>query len=81
MTDPLILAKLPGQNPRGDFARLPFENWNECPDTPDLMAAANHWSQQHGAVPAAMRHDGLEPLFPEPPCFIRLALCLGSGSP
>ena len=38
MTHPLILAKIPVKNPWEIFAYLPFGNWNECPDTPNLMA-------------------------------------------
>ena len=40
MTYPLILAKIPVKNPWEIFAYLPFGNWNECPDTPDLVAVA-----------------------------------------
>ena len=53
MTYPLILAKIPVKNPWEIFAYLPFGNWNDCPDTPDLMAAAKYWFEQYGAVPAA----------------------------
>ena len=60
MTYPLILAKIPVKNPWEIFAYLPFGNWNECPDTPDLMAVAKYWFEQHGAIPAAMSHDELE---------------------
>ncbi len=66
MTYPLILAKIPVKNPWEIFAYLPFGNWNECPDTPDLMAAAKYWFEQYGAVPAAMSHDELEFLLPAP---------------
>ncbi len=66
MTYPLILAKIPVKNPWEIFAYLPFGNWNECPDTPELMAAAKYWFQQHGAIPAAMSHDELEFLLPAP---------------
>ena len=66
MTHPLILAKIPVKNPWEIFAYLPFGNWNDCPDTPDLMAAAKYWFEQHGAVPAAMSHDELEFLLPVP---------------
>ncbi len=66
MTYPLILAKIPVKNPWELFAYLPFGNWNECPDTPDLMAVAKHWFQQYGAIPAAMSHDELEFLLPAP---------------
>ena len=66
MTYPLILAKIPVKNPWEIFAYLPFGNWNECPDTPDLMAAAKYWFEQHGAIPAAMSHDELEFLLPAP---------------
>ncbi|MDY4167542.1 MAG: suppressor of fused domain protein [Fournierella sp.] len=66
MTHPLILAKIPVKNPWEIFAWLPFGNWNDCPDTPQLMAAAKYWFEQHGAVPAAMSHDELEFLLPAP---------------
>ena len=55
MTYPLILAKIPVKNPWEIFAYLPFGNWNECPDTPDLMAVAKYWFEQHGAIPASAR--------------------------
>lgn len=66
MTHPLILAKIPVKNPWEIFAYLPFGNWNDCPDTPELMAVAKYWFEQHGAVPAAMSHDELEFLLPAP---------------
>ena len=66
MTVPLILAKIPVKNPWEIFAWLPFGNWNDCPDTPDLMATAKYWFEQYGAVPAAMNHDELEFLLPAP---------------
>ena len=66
MTYPLILAEIPVKNPWEIFAYLPFGNWNECPDTPDLMAVAKYWFEQHGAIPAAMSHDELEFELPTP---------------
>ena len=66
MTHPLILAKIPVKNPWEIFAYLPFGNWNDCPDTPELMAVAKYWFEQHGAIPAAMSHDELEFLLPAP---------------
>ena len=66
MTHPLILAKIPVKNPWEIFAYLPFGNWNDCPDTPELMAVAKYWFEQYGAVPAAMSHDELEFLLPVP---------------
>ena len=66
MTYPLILAKIPVRNPWEIFAYLPFGNWNDCPNTPELMAAAKYWFEQYGAVPAAMSHDELEFLLPAP---------------
>ena len=60
MTYPLILAKVPVKNPWEIFAYLPLGNWNECPDTPELMAVAKYWFEQYGAIPAAMSHDELE---------------------
>ena len=64
MTHPLILAKIPVKNPWEIFVWLPFGNWNDCPDTPQLMAAAKYWLERYGAVPAAMSHDELEFLLP-----------------
>ena len=66
MTYPLILAKIPVKNPWEIFAYLPFGGWNECPNTPELMAVAKYWFEQHGAMPAAMSHDELEFLLPAP---------------
>ena len=66
MTYPLILAKIPVKNPWEIFAYLPFGSWNDCPDTPELMAVAKYWFQQYGAVPAAMSHDELEFDLPAP---------------
>ena len=66
MTYPLILAKIPVKNPWEIFAYLPFGNWNECPDTPELMAVAKYWFQRYGTIPAAMSHDELEFLLPAP---------------
>ncbi len=66
MTYPVILAKIPVKNPWEIFACLPFGNWNECPDTPELMAVSKYWFEQYGAVPAAISHDELEFLLPAP---------------
>ena len=66
MTHPLILAKIPVKNPWEIFAWLPFGNWNDCPDTPQLMAAAKYWFEKYGAVPGTMSHDELEFLLPAP---------------
>lgn len=65
-TCPLILAKIPVKNPWEVFAWLPFGNWNDCPDTPELMAAAKYWFEQYGAVPAVLSHDELEFALPAP---------------
>ena len=66
MTYPIILAKIPVKNPWEIFAYLPFGNWNDCPDTPELMAVSKYWFEQYGAVPAVMSHDELELLLPAP---------------
>lgn len=66
MTYPLILAKIPVKNPWEIFAYLPFGNWNDCPDTAELMAVTKCWFEQYGAVPAVMSHDELELLLPAP---------------
>ena len=66
MTCPLILAKIPVERPWEVFTCLPFGNWNECPDTPELMAVAKYWFERYGAVPAVMSHDELEFVLPAP---------------
>ena len=62
MTYPLILAKIPVKNPWEIFAYLPFGNWNDCPDMPELMAVAKYWFEKY----AAMTHDELEFSLPAP---------------
>ena len=59
-TDEMILARIPAEHPWEIFAWLPMGNWNECPDTPELMAVARYWFETHGAVPACVSHDELE---------------------
>ncbi len=66
MTHPLILAKIPVKNPWEIFAYLPFGNWNDCPDTPELTAVAKYWFKKYGAVPAVVSGDGLEFVLPAP---------------
>ena len=66
MTYPVILGKIPVKNPWEIFAYLPFGNWNDCPDTAELMAVTKYWYEQYGAVPVAMSHDELELLLPTP---------------
>lgn len=65
-TVPLILAEIPVQNPWEVFAYLPFGGWNDCPNTPELMAVTKYWYEKHGAVPAVMTHDVLEFALPLP---------------
>lgn len=65
-TLPLILAEIPVSHPWEIFAWLPFGGWNECPDTSELMAVAEHWFDRYGAVPAVMTHDVLEFSLPAP---------------
>ena len=66
MPHPLILAKIPVENPWEVRAHLSFGNWNECLDTPELMSVTKYWFEQYGAVPAVMTHDELEFLLPVP---------------
>lgn len=65
-TLPLILAEIPVEEPWQVFAYLPFGGWNDCPDTPELMAMAKRWYEQYGAVPAVVTHDVLEFRLPRP---------------
>lgn len=66
MTHPVILARIPVRHPWEVFAHLPFGNWNDCPDTPQLMAVARYWFEKFGAVPAVMTHDELDFAIPKP---------------
>ena len=66
MTHPVILARIPVRHPWEVFAHLPFGNWNNCPDTPQLMAVARYWFEKFGAVPAVMTHDELDFALPKP---------------
>lgn len=66
MTHPVILARIPVRHPWEVFAHLPFGNWNDCPDTPQLMAVARYWFEKFGAVPALMTHDELDFALPKP---------------
>lgn len=66
MTHPVILARIPVRHPWEVFAHLPFGNWNDCPDTPQLMAVARYWFEKIGAVPAVMTHDELDFALPKP---------------
>lgn len=66
MEEPMLLAEIPVKHPWEVFAWLPFGGWNECPDTPGLMAAAKHWYEKYGAVPAVMSHDVLQFAVPAP---------------
>ena len=54
------------RNPWEVFAYLPFGGWNECPDTPELMAVTKYWFEQYGARPAVITHDVLELTVPAP---------------
>jgi len=63
-TDEVILAKIPVTDPWKIFAWLPMGGWNECPAPQQMMAAAKHWYETYGAVPAAVSHDVLEFVVP-----------------
>ena len=65
-TLPLLLVEIPVKNPWEVFAYLPFGGWNECPDTPELMAVTKYWFEQYGARPAVITHDALELTVPAP---------------
>ncbi len=65
-TYPVILAEIPVKNCWEIFAWLPFGGWNECPDTPELMAVTKYWYGQYRAVPAVITHDVLEYEVPAP---------------
>ena len=65
-TYPLVLAEIPVSHPWEIFAWLPFGGWNECPDTPELMAVSKYWFELYGAVTAVITHDVLEYSLPAP---------------
>ena len=65
-THPVVLAEIPTDKPWEIFAWLPFGGWNECPDTPDLMAAAKLWYERYGALPAVLTCDTLDMVLPRP---------------
>ena len=62
----IIVAEIPTKNPWEVFAWLPFGGWNECPDTPELMAISKYWYEKYGAKPAVVTHDVLEYKLPKP---------------
>jgi len=62
----VFLAEIPARNPWEIFAWLPFGGWNDCPDTPDLMAAGKYWYEKYGAVPMMVSHDELQFVVPRP---------------
>lgn len=62
----LILAKIPVKNPWEVFAYIPFGNWNECPDTPELMSISKYWFERFQAVPALISADTLNFYVAEP---------------
>lgn len=64
--DFLVLTEIPVKNPWEVFAYLPFGGWNECPDTPTLMAVSKYWYEQYGAVVSVMTGDELEFAVPTP---------------
>ncbi len=64
-TAPVILAYIPVNNPWEIFAYLPFGNWNDCPNTEQLMAISKYWFEEYGAVPAAISKDTLEYVLPK----------------
>lgn len=63
---PLLLAKLPITDPWEVFAFVPFGNWNDCPDTPTLMAVSKYWYEKYKAMPAFISSDVVNYYVPEP---------------
>ena len=63
---PMLLAEIPVEHPWEVFAYLPFGGWNQCPDTPGLMAAAKAWYEAYGAVPAVLTHNSVQFAVPAP---------------
>lgn len=66
LTVPLLLAKIPVENPWEVFAYLPFGGWGECPSPEDIMAVTKFWFERYQAVPAVLTHDELELVVPVP---------------
>ncbi len=65
-TVPLLLAKIPVENPWEVFAYLPFGGWGTCPSYEDMMAVSKFWFERYQAVPAVLTHDELEFVVPVP---------------
>ncbi len=59
-TVPMVLVRVPVQNPWEVFAWLPFGGWNECPGNEEHMAVAKYWFEEYGAFPSLMTCDVLE---------------------
>lgn len=62
----LLLVRIPTDKPWEVFAWIPFGNWNECPDTADMMAVCRYWFEKYGAVPAFISSDILQLYVPQP---------------
>ncbi len=60
------LIKIPTENPWEIPAYIPFGGWNECPAPEDMTMVCKYWYEKYKAVPAAISHDVLEFVLPEP---------------
>lgn len=56
----VCLAQIPVEHPWQIFQKIPFGDWNECPDDGVLEAFLKRLYENYGAVPVVLRGDTLE---------------------
>ena len=61
-----VMIHLPTDKPWEAALLVPFGGWNDCPTPDDMAAVLKYWYEQYGAVPAAITHDTLEMVLPQP---------------
>lgn len=64
-TYPLILAKIPVQQPYDIFSYLPMGSWNECPCNEALISISRLWFEKYQARPVVVGADSLEYILPQ----------------
>ena len=61
-----VVLHLPTEKPWEAASLVPMGGWNECPDPLQMSVILKYWYEKYGAVPAAVTHDTLELVLPEP---------------
>ncbi len=62
----IVLFELPTVNPWEVPAYVPFSGFHDCPNPEEMTSVCKYWFDEYHAVPAAITHDTLEFLLPEP---------------